>query len=216
MPHTELCSMRFALSYNHFTKTPFWVVERLQAKNLLGTANRKFSNFKSDPRLEKESQARLADYRGSGYDRGHMAPAGDLKSSQIAMDESFYLTNIAPQVGVGFNRGIWRQLEEKVRGWVLERGELYIITGPVYYDYSPVIGEGRVVVPDAFFKIIYDPRTFEALTFLLPNQAFSKTSLKKFQITIDDLESRVGVDFFNDLSPALEAALELSSSLLWP
>ncbi|MHA1544751.1 MAG: DNA/RNA non-specific endonuclease [Alphaproteobacteria bacterium] len=216
VPHTELCSHGFALSYSHLTKTPAWVVERLQADTLSGPAKRKFSTFKSDPRLTSESQAGLVDYRGSGYDRGHMAPAGDLKSDQAAMDESFYLSNIAPQVGVGFNRGIWRKLEEKVRVWVRARGELYVITGPVFYDYIPVIGKSKVVVPDAFFKIIYDLESFETLAFLLPNRALPDARLIDFQTTIDALESKTGIDFFSELNPALEAALELTSRPFWP
>lgn len=214
--HSELCSKGFALSYNHLTKTPAWVVERLQAETLSGLANRKYSIFKTDPRLAPESQAGLADYRGSGYDRGHMVPAGDLKSDQAAMDESFYLSNIAPQVGVGFNRGIWRKLEQKVRVWVRTRGELYVITGPVFYDYLPVIGKSKVVVPDAFFKIIYDPESFETLAFLLPNRALPDAPLSEFQTTIDALESRTGIDFFSELAPALEAALELTAHPVWP
>lgn len=194
-PHSELCSRRFALSYNHFTKTPAWVVERLQAQTLKGPADRRFSRFKSDPRLARGNQAVLADYRGSGYDRGHMAPAGDLKASQEAMDESFYLSNIAPQVGVGFNRGIWRKLEEQVRVWTAERGELYVITGPVYYDFTPVIGQSRVVVPDAFFKIIYDPETFEVWAFLIPNEKIELDRLVHFQTTLGTIEMQTGIEF---------------------
>ena len=145
-----------------------------------------------------------------------MAPAGDLKSDQAAMDESFYLSNVAPQVGVGFNRGIWRKLEEKVRVWARARGELYVITGPVFYDYTPVIGEGRVAVPDAFYKIIYDPGTFEALAFLLPNQVLPKARLIEFQTTIDALEGQTGLDYFPGLPPAIGAALESTSPPLWP
>ena len=137
----------------------------------------------------------LADYRGSGYDRGHMAPAGDLKASQEAMDESFYLSNIAPQVGVGFNRGIWRKLEEQVRVWTAERGELYVITGPVYYDFTPVIGQSRVVVPDAFFKIIYDPETFEVWAFLIPNEKIELDRLVHFQTTLGTIEMQTGIEF---------------------
>lgn len=196
---TFLCSETFALSFSHKTKTPLWVVERLLAENLDGPANRKHSNFKADPRLLKETQASLPDYRNSGYDRGHMAPAGDLKFSQVAMDQSFFFSNIAPQVGLGFNRGIWRQLEEMVREWVRQRGELYVITGPVFYDYTPVIGKRGVVVPDAFFKIVYDPETGETFAFLLPNLATSETEIGKFLTTIKALKQVTGLSLDIDL-----------------
>lgn len=189
-----LCSETFALSFSHKTRTPLWVVERLLPENLAGPANRKYSKFKADPRLLEKSQASLPDYRNSGYDRGHMAPAGDLKFSQTAMDQSFFLSNIAPQVGAGFNRGIWRQLEEKVRDWVRQRGELYVITGPVFYDYTPVIGPSGVVVPDAFFKIIYDPETEEAFAFLVPNQVIKGANYFGFLTTVFAIEAETGLD----------------------
>lgn len=214
-PATELCRMGYFLSYNHTTKVADWVMERLTAAALSGPANRRHSRFSTDPELENIPAPQLSDYRGSGYDRGHMAPAGDMKWSQQAMDQSFFLANIAPQVGVGFNRRIWKALEERVRDLVLIEADLVVITGPVFFDYEPRIGAG-VVVPDAFFKIIYAPGDQRAWAFLIPNQNWGAADLSLFAVSVRQLEDLTGFDFFNALAPANEAALEATTRPLWP
>ncbi|MCH8082409.1 MAG: DNA/RNA non-specific endonuclease [Proteobacteria bacterium] len=211
--NTELCRKAFLLSFNQTTGVADWVMERLSASALSGDADRSFSHFKSDPDLA--GGPALSDYRGSGYDRGHLAPAADMKWDQRAMDQSFYLSNIAPQVGAGFNRGIWARLEAKIRGWTRTKGDIIVITGPVYYDYRPVIG-GRVVVPDAYFKIIYAPADGRALAFLMPNRRITAPALTPHQVTIDALEVLTGYDFFNTLPVTLEDRLESETGPLWP
>ncbi len=210
---TELCRKGYLLSFNHTTGVADWVMERLSAPALSGDADRNSSPFRPDPDLA--GGPALSDYRGSGYDRGHLAPAADMKWDQGAMDESFYLSNIAPQVGAGFNRGIWAQLEAKIRGWTRAKGDIIVITGPVYYDYQPVIG-GRVVVPDAYFKIIYAPADGRALAFLMPNRIITAPALSAHQVTIDALEDLTGYDFFNTLPVTLEDRLESETRPLWP
>jgi endonuclease G len=102
----------------------------LTKKKMEGTLPRS-NDFRADPDLPPGERAELQDYRGSGYDRGHMAPAASMKWDARAMSESFLLSNMAPQVGPGFNRGIWATLEDKVRQWTQERGELYVVAGPI-------------------------------------------------------------------------------------
>ena len=211
--NTELCRKAYLLSFNQTTGVADWVMERLVAPALSGDADRKYSRFKSDPDLA--SGPMLSDYRGSGYDRGHLAPAADMKWSQQAMNESFYLSNIAPQVGAGFNRGIWARLEAKIRGWTQGNEDLIVITGPVYYDYQPAIGAG-IVVPDAYFKIIYAPGDRQALALLLPNQRITSPALTVHQVTIEQLEALTGFDFFKALPSALEVELETGTMSLWP
>jgi len=188
-------------------------MERLTAPLLEGTADRDNSRFRPDPELAHSPA--LSDYRGSGYDRGHMAPAADMKWSQAAMDESFYLSNIAPQTGVGFNRGIWARLEREIRAWARQKGELVVITGPIYYDYSPAIGAG-IVAPDAFYKILYAPGENEALAFLIPNQNLGNPAMAGFRVAIDRLEALSGYDFLAHLPSQSQDALEAEVSALWP
>ena len=205
----ELCRRGFILSFNQTTGVPDWVMERLTPSVLVGAADRKHSRFKRDPDLNKSPG--LSDYRKSGYDRGHMAPAANMKWDQAAMDESFYFSNMAPQVGPGFNRGIWARLEAKIRDWTKERGDLIVITGPVYYDYLPVIGNG-IVVPDAFYKIIYSPSQHQALALILPNRKITAKDFTPHQVTIDQVEALTGYDFLSNL-PSLA---ENETTPLWP
>jgi len=193
--HVEICRAGFLLSFNPETKLADWVMERLTPERLDGDASREEAAFKPDPALPVDGQASLADYRSSGYDRGHLAPAGDMKWDEAAMNESFYLTNVAPQVGVGFNRGVWAALEAEIRG-AAKQGELAVATGPVFFDFTPVIGNSRIPVPDAFFKAVLDPATGETRAWLIPNRAHLGARPEGFTISLARLESLTGYDFF--------------------
>lgn len=127
MEGTLLCRKGYLLAHDPSRKTPIWVAEHL-THDKAGASLARTNNFQPDPDLEEGERAELSDYKGSGYDRGHMAPAGDMRWDQQAMVESFYLSNMVPQVGRGMNQGIWKDLEEKVRQWALNRGEVYIYT----------------------------------------------------------------------------------------
>lgn len=125
-----LCRTGFALAHDEATKTPVWVAQRMTPERLVNRVSRT-DRFSADPDLPPGRRAELEDYRGSGYDRGHMAPAADMRWSVQAMEESFYLSNMAPQVGPGMNRGVWAEIESTIRRWVSQRGELFIFTGPI-------------------------------------------------------------------------------------
>ena len=153
-----------------------------------------------------------------------MAPAADMKRSQRVMDESHLLSNIAPQIGIGFNRHIWAGLESLVRDWVRERGALTIIMGPVFeaqgnrVQYG-VIGPNEVAAPTHFFKIVVDmndPNNPDAIAFLMPNENLSGREPEEFITSIDDIESRTGIDFLTALSDPVERSLEaLTTGAIW-
>jgi endonuclease G len=205
---TALCRLGFALSFNGATKVADWTSTRLTAAHLVTRVGRS-DDFRVDSDLAPDQRARRSDYRGSGYDRGHLVPAAAMAWHARAMSESFLLSNIAPQVGPGFNRGIWRRLETSIRRWVRRRGSLIVVTGPLF-EATPIerIGDGAVAVPSHFFKIAYDPARTDAIAFILPNERISTPALTRYLVSIDEVERRSGLDFFARLDDGTEAALE--------
>ena len=142
----------FTVSYNHQWKIPNWVAYVLTAENLEGEVPR-YNTFRPDPNIPTQYSATNDDYRNTGWDRGHMAPAADMKWSEQAMIESFYFSNICPQ-NRKLNAGMWKVLEEQVRALASQKGVLYIVCGPIVSDNPRTIGENNVVVPDSFFKCL--------------------------------------------------------------
>jgi endonuclease G len=188
-----LCRTGFAVGHNPEARTPAWVMERLGISSINGGIERT-DNFRADPDLLLGRRAELEDYVGSGFDRGHMAPAGDLTWSLQAMTESFYLSNIAPQ-NPSLNRGAWAKLEEEVRKWVLERMDLIVITGPVFGVGSTVIGASPVRVPVAFYKVIFDPFRREAIGFVYPNVPPASSNIADYQVPVEQIELTTGMAF---------------------
>lgn len=197
----------YTLSYNADYKTPQWVAWALTKKETQGEEGRT-DKFVPDPDV-RGAKAYSNDYTNSGYDRGHMAPAADMKWNPQAMEESFYMSNICPQ-NPNLNRGDWNDLEEQSRQWAKEYGTIYIVCGPIYDSKHPKrIGNHKVAVPDAFYKVILinkkkDP---QALGFIFPNQAGHKL-LKRYLVTVDSVESRTGIDFFPALPDEIENKIE--------
>jgi len=185
----------FDLAYNEQFEQAAWVAYVLTKEEIESGFVERSDNFRSDTNIRTGS-ASLADYRGSGYDRGHLAPAGDMKWDPEAMSESFYLSNMSPQ-HPRFNRGIWKSLETQVRNWALEKDSIYVITGPVLDPIDNYIGENQVGIPPYYFKVLVDlsPPDHSLIAFLLPNAATSD-SLMSFAITVDSLEALTGYDFF--------------------
>jgi len=226
--HSLRCRLGYVLSHNNETRIPDWVLQELPDSQLTGTAKRK-DNFKADDSLLPEHRAEKSDYKGSGFDQGHQAPAADFKSSQQMTDESFLLSNMAPQVGLSFNRGIWAHLEEQVRKWLDTRSRLIVITGPVYDApdiFEPEVraipklkagqeGAERVTVPAAFYKIVFDPENGRAIAFLMPNKKLPKRKPSEFRTSIADIEERTGIDFFTTLSKRRQRVLESSVAPMW-
>ncbi|MBU5614017.1 DNA/RNA non-specific endonuclease [Geomonas azotofigens] len=192
-----LCRRGYLLSHDAEKKTPVWVVERMTRERLKVKLKRS-NNFRPDLDIPRGQRAELSDYRGSGYDRGHMAPAADMAWDEQAMSESFYLSNMVPQAGEGMNRGIWSELEGKVRKWVEKRGELFIYSGPVYEKGAfKTIGRNRVAVPSALYKVILDPARHEALALIMPNQPLRSEDMPKYLVPVREVERQTGLDFFS-------------------
>ena len=197
----------FTLSYNNAYKTPNWVAWELTRAETQGSESRK-SKFDPDPDLP-EPRAEHSDYTRSGYDRGHMAPAADMKWSEKAMEESFYMSNICPQ-NWKLNRDDWGDLEEKCRSWAEKYGKAYIACGPIYDSKSPKrIGKHKVAVPERFFKavLIYKGKNPIAMGFLFENKAHHQ-NLKNYLVSIDKLEEETGLDFFSKLPDSIENRIE--------
>ncbi|MBO4721664.1 MAG: DNA/RNA non-specific endonuclease [Muribaculaceae bacterium] len=149
------------------------------------------------------------DYRDSGYDRGHMAPAGDMKWDEQAMNETFYLTNICPQDNA-LNAGMWNDIEVKVREWARRDKALIVITGPIVDKNPRSIGQDMdIAVPDAFFKVLLATKTnpMRAIAFICPNRACGGP-LKSYAVSVDEVEERTGMNFFNALPDDMEDKLE--------
>ena len=205
----------FSLLYSEKYEQAAWVAYLLTKKEVYGKIPRS-NNFREDPTILSGS-AKLEDYKGSGYDRGHLAPAGDLKWSKVSMKDSFYLSNMSPQAP-GFNRDLWRRLEEWVRIQAVNNKGLIVITGPVLTD-GPFkkIGIDKVAVPKRFFKVLLDfeEPEIKAIGFIMENRA-SKKSVTDFAVSVDEVEETTGIDFFYLLPDALEDKLEKSSFIyLW-
>jgi endonuclease G len=131
---TPVCHATYVLSHNNRRKTPDWVIEHLTRAQVVGKNTRPSEKFKPEENVCPAARAVDKDYAGSALDRGHQAPSNDFKSKLGLMVESFILSNVVPQVGLGFNRGIWKDFEALVRELVINRGEIYVVTGPIYPD----------------------------------------------------------------------------------
>jgi endonuclease G len=221
--HTILCRAGYVLSYNTNRLTPDWVLEVLNSNRFKGTADRTAlrNPFAPDPDLKPGERSELKDYAASGYDRGHMAPAADMKFSREAMIQSFYLSNMAPQVGIGMNRGIWADLEKLTRQWVCGHSQLIAISGPIYADTPKTVGDDKVAVPTAFYKILYAPQRKRIIAFVLPNKSVDKggktavDALKQFLVKAGDIEDRVGLSFLDALAPRDRTRLLDMAPAMW-
>jgi endonuclease G len=205
---TLLCRKGYLLAHDPDRKTPVWVAEYL-TRDKASASLARTNNFRPDPDLDKGERAELSDYKGSGFDRGHMAPAGNMKWDQQAMSESFFLSNIVPQTGKGMNQGIWKDLEERVRLWAINRGGVYIYTGPIYAKEPPdFIGAHRVAVPTHLYKIIYAPVRVEAIAFIMPNIKLRSADMSSYIVTIREVEEKTGLDFLSELNPMISDIIE--------
>jgi endonuclease G len=213
----------YVLAQDGRFKIPLWVQYELSAEELNGPAERT-NDFQPDTSIPFGFRAELADYSGSGYDRGQMAPAEDMDRSRRAMAESFLMSNIAPQVGIGFNKQIWKNLEAAVRGWVEQRGKLTIITGPIFaikggeVKYS-LIGDNHVAVPIQFYKIVVDDNStgnIETLAFVIPNENLNVHHYSEFLTSIDEIEVATGLDFLSALPKDVQSQIEsITANHVW-
>ncbi len=198
----------YSLAYNEDREQADWVAYPLTRKELAEKNVKRTDWFEQDKKVIGKS-AHHGDYKGSGYTRGHMAPAGDMAFSLTAMEQSFLMSNMSPQIRT-FNNGIWRELEENVRDWAYKAGEVYLVSGPIFDKNPKEIGRSRVDVPSHFYKIILDieSKQQKAVAFLIPHETSDK-HLRDYSVSIDEIESLTGFDFFHNLlSEEEEASLE--------
>lgn len=207
--HPIVTHAAYSLGYSEVHEQAAWVYYLLTAEECIAKYERT-DRFVPDPDVETGS-ATVADYQGSGYDRGHLAPAADMAWSDTSMRESFYFSNMSPQ-DPSFNRGIWKKLEAQVRDWAAHYDSLYIVTGPVLDSGLQTIGPNQVAIPNYYYKAVLDLDSTHqtAIAFLLPNLK-SSASLQAFVISIDSLESLTQIDFFYNLDDSLETYLESNS-----
>jgi len=200
----------YTLSYSKKDEQAEWVAYMLTRSMLKGQSERG-NNFRSDPEVPSGS-AQLADYYKSGYDKGHLCPAGDMTFSDQAMSETFYLSNMSPQIPA-FNRGIWKSLESLVREWAEEEDSIYVVTGGILSSLKGTIGKDRVTVPKSYYKVIYDfTAGKKMIAFILPNEKGVK-QLSEYVVTVDDVEKQTGIDFFPCLPDSIKNRLEGTSDI---
>jgi len=200
----------YTLSFSKKDEQAEWVAYLLTRSMLTGQSERG-NNFRPDPDVPNGS-AQLSDYRKSGYDRGHLCPAGDMTFSDMAMSETFYLSNMSPQVPA-FNRGIWKNLESLVREWAEEDDSIYIVTGGILSESKGTIGIDKVTVPSRFYKVIYDlTGEKKMIAFILPNEKGMKP-LKDYVVTVDSVQKVTGIDFFHCLPDSIQNRLKSTSDI---
>jgi endonuclease G len=199
----------YTLEYNDEHEQADWVAYQLFADSLKLPKFQRKDDYRKDTRV-KTGSAALVDYKGSGFDRGHLAPAADFSYSEYALSQSFFMSNMSPQAP-SFNRGVWKKLEEQIRDWAMEHDHLYVITGPVLNKTFNTIGKNNVSVPEQYYKIVLDidKPGIKALAFLMKNEKSSE-DLTHFVVTIDELEKLTNLDFFPTMSDELEDILESS------
>jgi endonuclease G, mitochondrial len=196
----------YTLSYNTAYHIANWVTYELTETETVSVVKRN-DDFEPDPLLHAGS-ASNKDYEGKGYDKGHLAPAADMCWSFQTMDESFYLSNMSPQLPA-FNRGIWKKLETQVRNWAKEDKSVYITTGPILTEGLKTIGDDKITVPSCFFKVIldYTEPGIKGIGFIMPNEG-SSLPLQHFAVSIDSVEKVTHIDFFYQLPDEQENLIE--------
>jgi endonuclease G len=167
--------------------------------------------FIEDPKV-KTGSADWRNYKKSGYDKGHLCPAGDMAFAIDAYNDTFFTSNISPQVH-DFNGGVWNRLEQKVRYWAIKYEGVYVITGGVLQPSLKTIGKEKVSIPDYFYKILLDNSNgeYRMIAFLVPSKKSNKP-IYDFVVSVDSIEKMTGIDFFPKLNDKTENRLEKSSN----
>jgi endonuclease G len=203
-----ICRQAYLVGYDAAAKLPKFVTYSLRPQNALGCVART-NAFVADQSVPGGAVA--DDYAGTGYDKGHMSPDGDLSWDQQVEYESFLMTNMSPQLP-GFNRAIWKLLETSVRGWTVQLNQSFTVyVGGIYNAQDKQIGKNHVVVPHAFYKIVIDDQTKQVAGWLFPHAEKLGTDLTKFRLPIAQIEQAAGVRFAFP-----EGAIELQPGKEWP
>ena len=203
----------FSLGYEEDWEQARWTAHRLTAEQVRTRGVRRDDDFRPDRRIRTGSAER-ADYRRSGYSRGHLVPFGDQNYDAGAGRETFLYSNISPQLAA-HNGAVWRELEDNVRDWAVRHGGLYVVTGPIVGRSPERIGPNGVAVPEAFYKVLLADGG-EAIAFVIPHER-QEAPLEAFAKTVDEAEAITGLDFYPELrhlaTPEAEARYDLGA---WP
>lgn len=201
-----ICHLNYAVHYRFDTKTAEYVVEHLDAEDISGKTKRKDA-FRPDPLVDDAKEASLDDYKGAGYDRGHLSPAANNSGTKDQMSESFFLTNMIPQ-NKYHNRGIWRILELGVRD-TAKTNDVYVISGTIYDKGYLTIGN-NVGVPTRIWKVVYNATTNETIAFLFPNDRLETKDMPKYVVTVDQIEKETGLNLFPELDESVESKADIN------
>ncbi len=217
--HQRRDFLHYSLCYRESYEQAEWSAYSLSKEQLVKNTKRT-DDFREDPEI-KTGSATLADYRGSGFDRGHLTPAADMAFSKEAMSETFYMSNMSPQSGP-FNRGIWRLLEEQVRVWAEKFGAVYVVSGPILDKKASElkkIGKSNVSVPERYYKVILVPTSAGGVLtigFVLPNDECKGKKFWDFATSVASVEKETDLDFFSLLDDSIEKKAESSFDVsLW-
>ncbi|MDX2415472.1 MAG: DNA/RNA non-specific endonuclease [Bacteroidales bacterium] len=196
----------YSLSYNEESEQPDWVAYTILPERLESLVDRP-GYFRVDT-LVLSGSANQKDYAKSGYDRGHLVPAADMQFDSLAIRETFFYSNISPQLP-GFNRGVWKRLEEYTRKRSVEYDSLIVISGPVIRPSAESIGENEVLIPASFYKLLiqFYGNNVSVTSYLIPHTS-SKSDLSEFIVSVDSIEVLTGLDFLYNLPDKLENKLE--------
>ena len=210
-PEQILERMTYTVSFNSELNLPNWVAWELTPEKLVEREGRT-NKFEPDPDIRPEADAVTTDdYKGSGYDRGHMCPAADNRWHWRAMIQSFYMTNICPQTHK-LNGGDWKELEDKCRNWAQQEGSVYIVCGPLLdpnVEHKTIGSDHRVTVPERFYKVVLCTacKTPRAIGFVFKNDK-GNHPLSYYACSVDEVESLTGIDFFPNLPDEIETVVE--------
>ncbi len=201
---TVVRHQNYILSYVEEYEGSEWVCYELTYSETRNNVDRRNGKFLSDDSINTKS-AEHDDYTNSGFDRGHLAPAGDMNFSADAEYESFYMSNVLPQTP-GLNRKTWKYLEDDIREYVIRhKSHLYIITGGVFSMNPNYIGvKNKVAIPEYFYKIIFDDATNQIMSFIMPNIENPNIDYMKYISFVDEVEFFTSIDFFPTLGEKME------------
>lgn len=197
----------YSLSYMEAHEQPEWVAYILTKKSIQVPNLKRAKDFNPDKKIKTYS-ANSDDYKGSGYTRGHLVPAGDMAFNEKAMNESFFMSNMSPQLRQ-FNNGVWRELEDNVRDWAYQSDSLYVISGPIFSKPIKQIGQrNKITVPSAFYKVILDNKTpaRKAIGFIIPHE-LSEQRLETYMVPVSQVETITGIKFFTQMPDSKQIEL---------
>jgi endonuclease G len=189
----------YKICYSWDHKQAFWTYHHLTKKSITGGSQRK-NDYRMDSHLD--DPVFKYDYKNTGFDRGHLVPAGDMKLNKTAMSDSFYMSNMSPQ-RPSFNRGIWASLEVAVRNMVISLGDAYVVSAPILDNHLSQIKSG-VTVPKWYYKVIYFPQKQLMKAYLLENKSHKGHKYSEYQVSVNQIEALTGYDFFAGLDDQLE------------